>query len=160
MQKYCNTVVKFGDYQLFCEEYHKDEFINDTYDYFFIQVFVNYPQFTYKRVFRFLYTLVLNIYKLDRHIDFIDFEPLADDYVTKLYFWFHVRRNEIKFEYYNRTGKIECGIYLCDEEELTEKNKREFYKSVIRHFFGDKVKVPYKLIDKDVPLKPIKKVYK
>ena len=32
MQKYCNTAVKFGDYQLFCEEHHKDEFINDTYE--------------------------------------------------------------------------------------------------------------------------------
>ena len=38
-----NTVIKFGNYQLFCEEYHKDKYINDTYDRFYIQVYVNYP---------------------------------------------------------------------------------------------------------------------
>jgi hypothetical protein len=96
---------------------------------------------------------------LDRRIEFIDFNPSSNDYVTTLYFWFHFfRQNEIKFESYNR-GKIGCGIYLCDEEELTEKNKIAFYDSVIRHFLGKGVKVPYKLIDKDVPLKPIKNVY-
>ena len=39
--------------------------------------------------------------------------------------------------------------------ELTEEDKRGFYKSVFRHFFGEGVRVPYKLIDRDVPLKPL-----
>ena len=62
----CDTVVKFGNYQLLCDEDDED-FINDTYEYFFIQVFVNYPQFTYKKAFRFLYT-VLNLYRIDEQI--------------------------------------------------------------------------------------------
>ena len=59
---YCETVVKFGNHQLFCEEYEKYKFINGKYEYFFIHVYLNYPKFNYKRAFRFLYT-VLNLYR-------------------------------------------------------------------------------------------------
>ena len=74
-----------------------------------------------------------------------------DDYITNLYFYFHFRQNDIKFNYYdNRTEKYGAGLFLCNEEYL--KNKRVFYYAVFRHFFKKEIRVPYKLIDKDVPL--------
>ena len=86
--KMCETVIKFGDYQLFCLESNKDEFINDTYKYkhFQIQVYLNYPKFNYKRAFRFLYTM-LNLYRIYEQINWMDFEPIAtNDYVIELTF--------------------------------------------------------------------------
>ena len=143
----CSTVVKFGDYQLFCFENEKnniDEYIIDHY--LNIHVYVNYPKFTYKRAFRFLYTL-LNLYKIGKQIRFMNL-PTTDIYLN---FIFELYYN-IGFCYYNnRTGKK--GDEKILGNELTEKDKREFYKSVFCYFFGGEVRVPYKLIDRDVPLK-------
>ena len=83
VEVFCDTIVEFGNYQLFCEEDKKDEFINNAYDHFEVDVYVNYPKFTYKSAFRFLYT-VINLYRVDVHINIIDFYPYAKDYLTGL----------------------------------------------------------------------------
>lgn len=103
--KDCDTIVEFGDYQLFCEEYEEDKFINDTYKELYIYAYVNYPKFTYKRAFHFLYTLFPNLYRMDRHIRYILFEPVAD-YVRTLYFLFYRKSNDIRFQYIDNIDKI------------------------------------------------------
>ena len=151
--KRCDTVVKLGNYQLFCRECEKDEFINNTYEHFFIYVFVNYPKFSYKRAFRFLYTM-LNLYKNSKLINGMSFNlNTTNDYVIELIF--EVKNNHIKFYYYNtKTCGYGTEIYLLSKV-LIEKHKREFYRAVFRHFFGEKVnKIDYKAIDRDVPIKP------
>lgn len=159
----CDTVVKFGNYQLFCLESDKDEFINNIYDYFLINVYVNYPVFNYKRAFRFLYT-VINIYRMDVHINSISFYPYAKDYVTGLNFRFHYyASNDIIFMYFDRiTRRRGPTIFLCDEEKLTEEYKIAFYDSVLLHFFGEESelvsyksekRISYKVLDRDVPIK-------
>ena len=145
----CNAVVKFGNYQLFCEEGQEDNYINGKYKFFFIHVFVNYPQFTYKRTFRFLYTM-LNLYCKQNNKMMI-FKPLTDDYVIELYFV--AENNHIRFYYYKKT--YGHGDVINLSKELTEEDKREFYYAVFYHFFEGRLMVPYKLIDKDVPFKPI-----
>ena len=142
----CDTVVKFGNYQLFCQEDEKDEFINNTYEQFYIQMYVNYPKFTYKRAFRFLYTM-LNLYRDCKQIDYMSLNT-TNVYDIALIFW-----NENNYIIFYEDGD---GLNLC--KELTEEYKRAFYGYVFRHFFGEGVRVPYKLIDKDVPLKPIKPI--
>ena len=167
--KKCETVIKFGDYQLFCLESNKDEFINDTYKYkhFQIQVYLNYPKFNYKRAFRFLYT-VLNLYKFYKQIAWISFTPITD-YEFDIHTWwerpntengddielgFSIESNYIGFRTLNmRTYKRGAEINLSNE--LNEYRKRNFYKSVFRYFFKEDVKVPYKLIDRYVPIKPL-----
>ena len=84
--EYCDTVVKFGDYQLFCEEYLKDKYTNNIHSYFYINVYVNYPEFTYKRTFRFLYTM-LNLYKNSKLINRMSFNlNTTNGYVIELNF--------------------------------------------------------------------------
>ena len=148
--KICETVVKFGNYQLFCQENEEDVYTNDIYHDLYINVYVNYPKFNYKRAFHFLYTLLPNLYRMDRHIKYIRFCPFNDDYVTTLYFWFNFL-DGIRFVYYNRTNEHRYEISLYDE-----KDKRKFYYSVFYHFFKKGVSVPYELIDRDVPLKPLR----
>ena len=168
--KRCETVIKFGDYQLFCLESDKDEFINDIYKYkhFQIQVYLNYPKFNYKRAFRFLYT-VLNLYKFYKQIAWISFSPITD-YKFDIHTWwerpktensddielgFSIESNYIGFRTLNlRTYKRGAEINLSNE--LNEYHKRNFYKSVFRYFFKEEVKVPYKLIDRNVPIKPLR----
>ena len=101
---------------------------------------------------------MLNLFRIDKCIDDIDFYPLDNDYVTDLYFSrSETTLNEIKFSYYNnRIDKRSCVMFFYDEESLSEYHKREFYYSVFRHFFKKEIKVSYKLIDRDVPLKPFK----
>ena len=151
----CNTVVKFGDYQLFCDEDDEDEFINDRYDWVYINVFVNYPEFTYKRALRFLST-VLNLFRIDEQINWMTFEPITtDDYIIQLEFG--TEYDLIEFYYENIKRDVRGNdIDLCNE--LTEEDKEEFYNSVMRHFFGEKkVKnIDYEAIDRDVPFKPIR----
>ena len=80
------------------------------------------------------------------------FEPLTDDYVIELEFG--TEYNLIEFYYYNR--KIDArGNVINLGNELTEEDKREFYYSVFYHFSKQGVSAPFKLIDKDVPIKPI-----
>ena len=169
--KRCETVVKFGDYQLFCSKSDKDEFINNTYKRFQIQVYLNYPKFNYKRAFRFLYT-VLNLYKYYKQIAWMSFTPITDSlYKFDLHAaWmrkpniekgddielrFLIESNYIGFYYFDiRTYKK--GVEINLSNELSEYHKRYFYKSVFRHFFKEEVKVPYKLIDRYVPIKPLR----
>ena len=152
--KYCDTIIKFGNYQLFCKyKWEKDEFINDTYNHVYIQVYVNYPKFNYKRAFRFLYT-VLNLYRIYEQINWMTFIPITDnDYIIQLNF--SIKSNYMGFYYYNRRKHtIGNEIVLC-KGELTEEDKREFYRAIFRHFFGENVKkIDYKAIDRDVPFKP------
>ena len=148
--KDCNTVVKFGNYQLFCAESKKDNFINNTYSYFYINAYVNYPEFTYKRTFRFLYTM-LNLYKYCKEITWMAFKAITTD--LKLQFGLFI--NHIYFNYNNlRTGQ--SGTSICLDMELIEGDKRYFYNYVMHHFFGDSVKVPYDAIERDVPIKPLR----
>ena len=153
----CNTVVKFGDYQLFCKERDKDKYINDRYDWVYINVFVNYPEFTYKRVLRFLYT-VLNLYRFYKQINWMTFEPITtDDYIIQLEFG--TEFNRIEFYYDNIKRDVRGNdINLC--KELTEEDKRVFYNSVFRHFFGEKVDIDYDAIIRDVPFKPIRPLFR
>ena len=147
-----DTVVKFGNYQLFCKKYNKDSYINDTYIQFYIQVFVNYPKFNYKRAFRFLYT-VLNLYKIGEQIGWMNFKPItANDYNIQLNFSFDFYINYIGFY---SSKKCDCGTEINLYNELNENYKKYFYKSVFCYFFREGVKVPYELIDRDVPFKPI-----
>ena len=113
-------------------------------------MYVNYPQFNYKRAFLFLYT-VLNIYRIDEQIDWMFFEPITTNEHDALQFWFN--RTCIIFCYYNkRTNAYRYEIDLC--KKLTKDYKRKFYSSVFCHFFGDKVKkIDYEDIDRDVPIK-------
>ena len=80
---------------------------------------------------------------------------ITNDYVTSLYFkfdWF--KPNDIVFSYYDyRTRDFECEIDICDVKYLTEEHKRLFYNSVFRHFFKKEIRIPYKSIERDVPLK-------
>ena len=113
-------------------------------------MYVNYPKFNYKRAFRFLYT-VLNLFRIGR-ISSINIEPNTTNDYYDLSFWF--KRTYIEFTCFNNISFNEiCKIKLG--KELTE-DKREFYKSIFRHFFGDGVNVPYDAIEKDVPLKPFR----
>ena len=115
-------------------------------------MFVNYPEFTYKRAFRFLYTM-LNLYRDYKQNNKMIFKPLADDYVIKLYFV--AKYNHIRFYYYNnKTNEYGAKINLF--KKLREEDKRVFYESVFYHFFKKGVSVPYELIDRDVPLKPLR----
>ena len=116
-------------------------------------MYVNYPKFSYKRAFRFVYT-VLNLYKYCKQIDWISFEPITTDLILR----FGLFKNHIRFNYYNlRTGEI--ASIICLDMELMEKDKRYFYNSVFRHFFGYKVKnIDYGAIDRDVPIKPIRRL--
>ena len=36
----CNTIVKYGNYQLFCDEIHKDQYISDGYYFFYDFLFI------------------------------------------------------------------------------------------------------------------------
>ena len=69
-----NTILDFGNYQFFCEEENKNDYLNDIYRDFYICAYVNYPKFSYKRAFRFVYTM-LNIFKFDEHFCIISFAP-------------------------------------------------------------------------------------
>ena len=164
--EYYNTVVKFGNYQLFCEE-DKVEYINDIFKRFYIQVYVNYPEFSYKRAFRFIYTM-LNIFRLDKHITWLTFKPITPFEWDKYASWvgkpvpdtddiqlnFSIEFNYIKF--HSRNIRIyDSGDEINLSKELSEYHKRYFYKSVLLHFFKRKIRLPYKLIDRDVPFKPI-----
>ena len=151
---YCDTIVEFGNYQLFCDEEDKNDYVNDTYDRFYIQVYVNYPNFNYKRAFRFLYT-VINLYRDCEQMNWMSFTPnTTNGYVIKLQFW--TEKNHIRVNYYNTKG-YGCGTEIILSKELIEKYKREFYRYVIRYFFGKKVqKIDYEAIDRDVPIKPIR----
>ena len=154
----CNTIAKYGDYQLLCDKTEQDEFTNNSYYYsFFINVYVNYPEFNnYKRAFRFLYT-VLNLYRNYKQMAWMSFEPITtNDYVIQLKFW--IESKHIGFHYYNAKAKV-SGNDMNLSKELTEEYKIEFYNSVIRHFFGEKAnKIDYGAIDRNVPIKPIKHI--
>ena len=69
----CHTVVKFGDYQLFCDEEDKNEYMNGNYGYFYLNVYVNYPKFSHKEALRFVFS-VINIFKID------------DNFIEKIFF--------------------------------------------------------------------------
>ena len=81
------------------------------------------------------------------------FEPLADDYVIELEFG--TEYNLIEFYYYNQK-RDERGNTINLSNELTEEDKREFYYSVFYHFSKKGVSAPFKLIDRDVPIKPFR----
>ena len=152
--KISETVVKFGNYQLFCEEDKKYKFINGKYEYFFIHVFVNYPEFTYKRAFRFLYTM-LNLYKNSKLISWMSFDlNTTYDYAIRLNFV--DKNNHIRFYYYKKAYGYGAEIDLSYEQ--SEENMREFYYSVFHHFFGYDVDIDYDAIIKDVPFKPIRQL--
>ena len=145
------TKLDFGNYQLFCDDCITDIYINDTYKDFYICVYANYPEFTYKRAFRFVYTM-LNIFKIDKHFHSIRFAPTEQ----------HNRFMEIGLIYYPFYDTLcledhtEIKLYDSSNEIKPEK-KRMFYDYVIRHFFGkNKKNAPknYDVIDRDVPLKP------
>ena len=112
-------------------------------------MYVNYPVFNYKRAFRFLY-IVLNLFRIGR-ISLINIEP--NNYYIDFKFWFN--GTYIEFACFNKSTFNEiCKMNLG--KDLTKEHKREFYKYIFRHFFGDGVYVPYRLIDRDVPPKPLK----
>ena len=144
-----NTILDFGNYQLFCDDCIEDIYINDTYQDFLICVYANYPKFSYKRAFRFVYTM-LNIFKIDEHFHSIRFEPTKQ----------HTKDMEIgifyyPFSYILRLYDINREIILYDSSnEIKPERKRMFYDYVIRHFFGKDAQADYKAIDRDVPLKP------
>ena len=141
-----NTKVKFGDYQLFCEDYERFGFIDNTYDFVYIQVFVNYPKFTYKRTFRFLYS-ILNICRIS------DIFTLYLRHTTNLI----TKVKELEFN----SGIWGLEFRLCSDivrfykEDQIQKYKDLIYKSVIQHFFGYDVNIDYDALERDVHLKPI-----
>ena len=114
-------------------------------------MFVNYPKFTYKRAFRFVYKM-LNLYRNCKQIGSIYFEP---DTFNDIELIFRNALGHIEFHYYD-TKTIGYGDDINLSKELTA-YKREFYDSVFRYFFGYKEvkKINYKAIDKYVPFKPI-----
>ena len=144
-----NTILDFGNYQLFCDDCIEDIYINDTYKDFYICVYANYPKFSYKRAFRFVYT-ILNIFKIDEHFHSIRFEPTKQ----------HTKDMEIgliyyPFSYILRLDDINREIILYDSRnEIKPERKRIFYDYVIHHFFGKNAAMSYEAIDRDVPLKP------
>ena len=146
--KDCETVVKVGDYQLFCKEYEKYE--NETYEWFFIQVFVNYPNFNYKRAFRFIYT-VINLYRIDKQITQMNFKPITINVLNmELNLQF---KTYIQFRYFNIINHIGTELKINLDMGLTEKDKRDFYYAVFCHLLGGKVKnIDYEAIDRDVPI--------
>ena len=122
-----NTKVKFGDYQLFCEDYERFKFIDNTYDFVYIQVFVNYPKFTYKRTFRFLYS-ILNIFRIS------DIFTLYLRHTTNLI----TTVKELVFEngiWGLELRRSDANIRLYKEDQI-RKYEGSIYNSVIRHFFG------------------------
>ena len=142
-----NTKVKFGDYQLFCEDYERFGFIDNTYNFVYIQVFVNYPKFTYKRTFRFLYS-ILNICRISSNI-FKLYLRHTTNLITKV--------KELEFE--NNTfglelRRLDANICLYEEDQI-RKYEGSIYNSVIRHFFGYDVNIDYDALERDVHLKPI-----
>ena len=100
--KDCDTIVEFGNYQLFCGEWEKDKFINNTYNgVIFINVFVNYLVFNYKRAFRFVYTVV-NLYRNCKQNGWMNLTTTEQN--IKLEFW--VESDYIEFHYYNTKTKL------------------------------------------------------
>ena len=108
-------------------------------------MYVNYPKFSYKSAFRFVFS-VLNIYNIDdSFIDTITFTPIAVFSDVSLLFFRNLRENAIVFSDY-------CNINL---KNLTKEHKRILYKRIIQHFFGYKVDIDYDSIKIDVPFKPL-----
>ena len=123
-----NTKVKFGDYQLFCEDYERFGFIDNTYEFVYIQVFVNYPKFTYKRTFRFLYS-ILNIFRISKQI-FTLYLRHTTNIITKV--------KELEFVngiWGLELRRLDANICLYEEDQI-RKYEGSIYNSVIRHFFG------------------------
>ena len=150
--KYCETIVEFGDYQLFCKDDERLSYTTGAYDDLFIQVFVNYPKFNYKRAFRFVFT-VLNLYRIDEQFRWIVFTPsTANDYDdTQLQFW--IEFGYIDFHYYDIKTN-ENGNIIDLSKILTEADKIEFYNSVT-YYFGCGL-INYDTLERNVPLKPLR----
>ena len=96
---------------------------------------------------------------MDKHIYSIIFYPYAKDYDYGLNFRFHYYApNEIDFVHIDTIARRRGPtIFLCDEEKLTEEYKRDFYDSVILHFFREKApSISYEVLDRDVPIKSLR----
>ena len=148
--KDCDTIVEYGNYQLFCEACSKRDIISDEYWYLYIRVFVNYPKFNYKRAFRFVYAM-LNIFRLDEHINHMCFEPTSEHHISdELNFVYKDKVITFKDYSSNPTYKL-----ILSDNKLPERGKEKFYKYIFHYFFDD-IDVPYELLKRDVLLKPIK----
>ena len=150
--KYCDTIIKYGNYQLFCEDHSKNYFfIKDDYMYLYISVFVNYPKFNYKRAFRFVYAM-LNIFRLDKHITHMHFEPTSEHHISAGLI-FDYNDEEITFKDYD--SKPTYKLILSDKK-LPERGKEKFYNRVDCYFDYCRYGINYDTYERDVPLKPIK----
>ena len=144
------TVAKFGDYQLFCPEWEKKGYINSDYYQVYINVYLNYPKFTYKRAFRFLY-YILDIFKLINHVDSLNFYHTIHDNTENLQFYNEYDGIKMRLIY----NVMDYKVNLSEEENILRR-RNSIYKFVIQHFFGMDANIDYKALKRDVPLKPIK----
>ena len=99
----CDTSVEFGEnYQLFCKETEEDIFMNNAYNGFYINVYLDYPRFNYKRIFRFTYA-ILNILRFVRLIWCVEFQytTLKDDSVPLVFICDYRKGVSLRDRYYS-----------------------------------------------------------
>ena len=88
-----------------------------------------------------------NLFKCDNQIERITFSRHKQQIGLCFY-----RDFAIKFYFFDNTDTTEW-IYLYN---IRDKDKKRLYKYVMYHFFGKGVRVPYKAISRDVPIKSLR----
>ena len=143
---FCDTVIKFGNYQLFCEECDRDYYRDrETGGIIYINAFVDYPTFNNKKVINFVYAII-NIFKTcsnrSRQINEIQFIPNRDTNVTHtLHFYYE----ECGIYFHDYSCAYGYSLFLLSDDYndylSQEKEKINFYECVIHYFLGHDVKI-------------------